>query len=72
MVYAARILRNSPESTIRYSHINGKKVKYIIGKAKKTKRKRNKIYTYDVFLALKKTWAIFDFILKQAPKALYG
>jgi len=65
-VYAARILRLAPGKVIGYSKIGGKKIKYVIGKAKKTKRKRNKIYTYDVFLALKKIWTIFDFILKQA------
>jgi len=39
---------------IGYSRINGRKVKYIIGKGKNVKRKRNKIYTYDVFLALRR------------------
>ncbi|MBM3709812.1 MAG: transposase family protein [Actinobacteria bacterium] len=63
--YSARILRNSLGRTIGYSRIGGRKVKYVIGKAKKTKRKRNKIYTYDVFLALRKIWAIFDFICSK-------
>ena len=61
-IYAARILRLSPGRTIGYSKIGGKEVKYVIGKAKKIKRVRNKIYIYDVFLALRKIWTIFDFI----------
>ena len=42
--------------------MGGKKIKYVIGKKKKTKRKRDKIYGYNVFLKLKRIWAIFDFI----------
>ena len=64
-IYAVRIFRLSPGRTIGYSKIGGRKVKYVIGKAKKVKRVRNKIYTYDVFLALKKIWAIFDFICSR-------
>lgn len=60
--YAARILRLSPGKVVGYARINGKKVKYVIGKSKKTKRKRNKIYTYDVFLALRKIWMVCDYI----------
>ncbi|MCX6383287.1 MAG: transposase family protein [Actinobacteria bacterium] len=67
-VYAARILRLSPGKMLGYSKINGRKVKYVIGKARKTKRVRNKIYTYDVFLALKKIWTIFDFICSKRLK----
>jgi hypothetical protein len=66
--YAARILRNSPGKVLGYSRIGGRKVKYVIGKAKKTKRTRNRIYTYDVFLALKKIWTIFDFICSKRLK----
>jgi len=47
-VYAARILRNSPGKVLGYSRIGRRKVKYVIGKGSKTKRVRNKIYTYDV------------------------
>ena len=42
-----------------------KKIKYVIGKKKKTKKKRDKIYGYDVFLKLKKIWVIFDFICSK-------
>ena len=34
----------------------------MIGKAKKTKRAKARIYGHDVFLALKRIWAVFDFI----------
>ena len=67
-VYAARILRLSPGRVIGRSKTKGKKIKYIIGKARKVKRARSKIYTYDVFLALKKIWTIFDFICSKRLK----
>ncbi len=67
-VYAARILRLSPGGVIGHSKTKGKKIKYVIGKAKKVKRVRSKIYTYDVFLALKKIWTIFDFICSKRLK----
>lgn len=60
--YAARILRLKAGKVIGYSRVGGKKIKYVIGKKKKTKRKRDKIYGYDVFLALRRIWTIFDFI----------
>jgi len=64
-VYAARILRLKVGKVIGYSRMAGKKIRYVIGKKKKTKRKRDKIYGYDVFLKLKKIWAIFDFICSK-------
>ena len=63
--YAARILRLKAGKVIGYSRVGGKKIKYVIGKKKKTKRKRDKIYGYDIFLALKKIWTIFDFICSK-------
>lgn len=60
--YAARILRLKAGKVIGYSRSGGKRIKYVIGKGKKTKRKANKIYTYDVFLALKRIWTIFDYL----------
>lgn len=60
--YAARILRLKVGKVIGYAIAGGKKIKYVIGKKKKTKRKRARIYGYDVLLKLKKIWAIFDFI----------
>ena len=66
--YAARILRLKAGEVIGYSRSGGKRIKYVIGKSKKTKRKTNKTYTYDVFLALKRIWAIFDFICSKRLK----
>jgi len=63
--YAARILRYSPGKVLGYSKIGSRKVKYVIGKKKKVKRVRGSIYGYDVFLALKKIWTIFDFICSK-------
>ena len=63
--YAARILSLAEGKVIGYSRSGGKRIKYVIGKDKKTKRKANKIYGYDVFLALKKIWTIFDFICSR-------
>ncbi len=67
-VYAARMLRLAPGRVIGYSKIGGKKIKYVIGKKKKIKRKRGRIYGYDVFLALRKIWTIFDFICSKRLK----
>ncbi len=61
-VYAARILWLSVGKIIGYTRSGGKKIKYVIGKRKKKKTVRPRIYTHDVFLALKKIWAVFDFI----------
>jgi len=63
--YAARILRLKVGKVIGYAIAGGKKIKYVIGKKKKTKKKRARIYGYDVFLKLKKIWAIFDFICSK-------
>jgi hypothetical protein len=40
----------------------GRKLKFVLEKKKKKKRKKLRIYTYDVFLALKRIWVVFDFI----------
>jgi len=63
--YAARILSLAAGKVIGYIRSGGKRIKYVIGKDKKTKRKANKIYGYDVFLALKKIWTTFDFICSK-------
>ena len=63
--YAARILRLKVGKVIGYTKIDGRKIKYVIGKRKKKKRKKPRIYTYDVFLALRKIWTIFDFICSK-------
>jgi len=61
-----------------YAKVYGKRIKYVIGKKSRIKRKKKKIYGKDVFIALKKIWAIFDFIcgkrlapfMKEAIKKL--
>ena len=60
--YASCILKTKKEKVIGYIRTGGKKIKYVLEKKKKEKRARAKIYGHDVFLALKKIWAIFDFI----------
>jgi len=71
-VYAARILRLKAGKVIGYSRMGGKRIKFVIGKKKKTKRKRDKIYGYDVFLKLKKIWVIFDFICSRRLAPFMG
>jgi len=63
--YAARILRLKVGKVIGYTRMGGKKIKYVIGKRKKKKYRKSRIYTYDVFLALRKIWIIFDFICSK-------
>jgi len=60
--YAARILRLKAGKVIGYARMAGKKIKYVIGKKKRKKYRKPRVYTYDVFLALKKIWVVFDFI----------
>ena len=60
--YASCILKIRKEKVLRYITTGGKRIKYVLGKKKKKKRDRVKVYGPDVFLALKKIWAIFDFI----------
>ncbi|MBA7567707.1 ISNCY family transposase ISKol11 [subsurface metagenome] len=63
--YAARILRLKVGKVIGYTRMGGKKIKYVIGKRKKKKYRKPRIYTYDVFLALRKIWVVFDFICSK-------
>ena len=70
--YAARILRLKVGKVIGYARVGGKRIKYVIGKKKKTKRKRDKTYGYDVFLKLKKIWIIFDFICSKRLTPFMG
>ena len=63
--YASWILKMKSGKVLGYMTAGGKKIKFVIGKKKKTKRKRDKIYGYDVFLKLKKIWVIFDFICSK-------
>jgi len=61
-VYAARMLRLMVGKVIGYTRSGGRKIKYVIGKRKRKKTRRPRIYTHDVFLALRKIWTVFDFI----------
>lgn len=61
-VYAAKILRLMAGKVIGYLGAGNKRIKYVIGKSKKKRKSRPRIYTHDVFLALKKIWVVFDFI----------
>jgi len=63
--YAARILRLKVGKVIGYTRMGGKKIKYVIGKRKRKKYRKPRIYTYDVFLALRRIWTIFDFICSK-------
>jgi len=60
--YASQILSIKKEKVLGYMTIGGKRIKFVAGKKKKRKRKKPRIYTYDVFLALRRIWTIFDFI----------
>jgi len=62
--YASFILKIKKEKVLGYVRTGGNTIKFVAAKKKKDKKKkgRPRIYTYDVFLALRKTWAIFDFI----------
>ena len=60
--YASCILKIIKEKVLGYITIGGKRIKYVLEKKKKKKRARAKIYDHDVFLALRKIWAIFDYL----------
>ena len=60
--YASQILSVKKEKVLGYITTGGKRIKFVIGKKKKKKRRKPRIYTYDVFLALKRIWVVFDFI----------
>lgn len=63
--YASQILSVKKEKVLGYITTGGKRIKFVIGKNKKKKRKKPRIYTYDVFLALRRIWTIFDFICSR-------
>ena len=66
--YASCILKTKKEKVIGYIRTGGKKIKYVLEKKKKKKRVKARIYDYDVFLALRKIWTIFDFICSKRLK----
>jgi len=62
--YASWILKIKKQKVLGYVKTGGKTIKFVAEKKKKKAKKkgRPRIYTYDVFLALKKIWVVFDFI----------
>ena len=42
-----------------------KRIKFVAEKKKKKKIAKARIYTYDVFLALRRIWVVFDFICSR-------
>lgn len=60
--YASQILSVKKEKVLGYITTGGKRIKFVLEKNKKKKRKKPRIYTYNVFLALRRIWVIFDFI----------
>jgi len=60
--YASWILKIKKDKVLGYMKTGGKTIKFVAAKKKAGKKGRPKIYTYDVFLALKKIWVVFDFI----------
>ena len=60
--YASWILKIKKDKVLGYITTGGKRIKFVAAKKKKKKRGKPRIYTYDVFLKLKKIWVIFDFI----------
>jgi len=65
--YASCVLKTK-EKVIGTIRSGGRKIRYVLEKKRKKKRARKKIYDYEVFLALKKIWAIFDFICSKRLK----
>lgn len=63
--YASWVLKIKKEKVVGYMTSGIRRLKFVLKKKKKKKRKRPKIYTYDVFLALKRIWAVFDFICSK-------
>jgi len=60
--YASWILKIKKQKVLGYVRAGGKTIKFVAEEKKKKKKGRPRIYTYDVLLALKKIWAIFDLI----------
>ena len=60
--YASWILKIKKDRVLGYMKTGGKTIKFVAAKKKAGKKGRPKIYTYDVFLALKKIWVVFDLI----------
>jgi len=63
--YASWILKIKKDKVLGYMTTGGKRIKFVAAKKKAKKRKKPRIYTYDVFLKLKKIWVVFDFICSK-------
>ena len=63
--YASWILKIKKDRVLGYIKSGGKRIKFVAAKKKAKKKGRPRTYTYDVFLALKKIWVIFDFICSK-------
>ena len=63
--YASQILSVKKEKVLGYITTGGKRIKFVAEKKKKKKRAKARIYTYDVFLALRRIWVVFDFICSR-------
>ncbi len=60
--YASWILKIKKDRVLGYMKTGGKTIKFVAAKKKARKKGRPRIYTYDVFLALRKIWVVFDLI----------
>lgn len=60
--YACQILKKK-ERVLAYLNIAGKRIKYVADK--KMKREKKRFYDKEVFIALKRTWIICDYICSK-------
>ena len=60
--YACQILKKK-ERVLAYLNIAGKRIKYVADK--KMKREKKRVYDKEVFIALKRTWIICDYICSK-------
>lgn len=62
--YASWLLKIKKPKVLGYVKTGGKTIKFVAEDKKRGKKKkgRPRIYTYDVFLALRKIWTVFDCI----------
>jgi hypothetical protein len=70
--HASWILKITKDKVLGYMTTGGKRIKFVAAKKKAKKKGRPRIYTYDVFLALKRIWVIFDFICGKCLAPFMG
>ena len=61
--YACQVLNMKKEKVLGYLNIAGKRIKYVADK--KMKREKKRFYDKEVFIALKRTWIICDYICSK-------